>query len=263
MQRLVRKIKKVYYRQRGSFPATIDGVPFTCDPYHVKFWNAVSKGKWEPHTLSILSRYLNSQSIYCDIGTWIGPTVLHASTKCKKVYCFEPDRISYRYLLENLQHNNILNVIPFNLAITPQDSVIKIGTFAKSFGRSKTSVLKGTDDNAVFCPGLSLKTVLQSFNLEKIDFLKIDIEGGEFSLIPSLETYLKEQHPLLYLSTHPQFLASQARAEHMKNLLNSLTMYDHWYDSSLHAVDPSDLLSPDYLTKGHELFLMAGKQKDF
>jgi len=263
MQRLVRKIKKLYYRQLGYFPATIDGVPFTCDPYHVKFWNAVSKGMWEPHTLNILSTYLNSQSIYCDVGTWIGPTVLHASTKCKKVYCFEPDRISYRYLLENLQHNNIHNVIPFNIALTPQDGFIKVGTFAKSFGRSKTSILKGNDDNAISFPGLSLKTVRQSFNIEKIDFLKIDIEGGEFSLIPSLKTYLMEQKPLLYLSTHPQFLAPQEREEHMKNLLNSLTVYDTWYDSSLHAVDPSGLLSPDYLSKGHEFLLMAGKQKTF
>ena len=35
--------------------------------------------------------------------------------------------------------------------------------------------------------------------LERMDFLKVDIEGGEFDLLPSIKDYLSSQKPIVYL----------------------------------------------------------------
>ena len=42
------------------------------------------------------------------------------------------------------------------------------------------------------------------------NFIKIDIEGGEYSLLPTLLSFLADNRPTLHLSLHPCFLYPQS-----------------------------------------------------
>jgi len=142
MKRVFKPIEKAYYRALGYYPTTIHDLEFRCDPYNAKFWKTVSQGRWEAHTYRILARFLSQDSVYCDIGAWIGPTAIFAARKCKQVFCFEPDILAYEHLLWNIRLNRLHNVIPFNLALTDNNGIRPMASFGGKLGDGMTSLLK-------------------------------------------------------------------------------------------------------------------------
>ena len=176
-------MKKRYFRALGYYPTSICGLKFRCDPYHVNFWKKVSRGGWEPHTYEILSRFLTPDAAYLDLGAWIGTTVVYAARLCKQVMCFEPDPVAYRYLLWNIELNNLHNVMPFNIALADSDAIMKMASFGGNRGDSTMSLLNSDRNNAVsYALGMRWDTWLSISRVEKISLLKIDIEGAEYQL---------------------------------------------------------------------------------
>ena len=229
-----------------SFPLTINSLNFQCDTYHSTFWESVSKGRWEPQTFKILSEFLKPDSVYCDIGAWIGPTVIYAARKCKQVYCFEPDIAAYPFLLWNIHLNRFQNVIPFNIALADCDGIRKISSFGK-LGDSRTSLLNPKNDEGINVLCLQWKSWMKIAQPEKIDFIKIDIEGGEFDFLPSIKEYLVQYKPILYLSTHREFLPKNCRKEVMQRLIGVLNIYKKCYNEKLELVEPVILLNREAL----------------
>ena len=94
-----------------------------------------------------MSKFLNDDSIYCDVGAWIGPTVIYAAKICKQVICFEPDPIAYRYLRWNIELNKLTNVTSYSLALSDRNAVQRISSFGGEFGDSTTSLLNDNQDS--------------------------------------------------------------------------------------------------------------------
>nr|CAA6830897.1 MAG: Unknown protein [uncultured Thiotrichaceae bacterium] len=250
MNEVIKKIEKAYYRVLGYYPANINGLKFRLDPYHTKFWKKVDKGEWEPDTYKIMSRFLNTESVYCDIGAWIGPTVVYASKICKKVICFEPDPFAYRYLHWNIELNDLQNITALNFALSNQVSMQRMSSFSGRLGDSMSSLL---DDNhespGVDVPALTWDAFIDLSETKKIDFIKIDIEGGEFELLPTLKNYLSEHKPIVYLSTHAPYLDAGLRKEKMQQVIDVMGMYDKCLDHNLEPIDIGELLGEEATTR--------------
>jgi len=249
-QKLINKSIRAFHHARGSYPVKIDGLAFECNADHYRFWKRVAQGKWEPHTFKILSRFLTPDSVYCDIGAWIGPTVMFAARKCKLVYCFEPNPVSYSYLLWHIHGNKLWNVLPFQLALADTEGIQRMAPMRDKggLGDSTASLLStGTAGMNIFC--MRWATWQKMIKPEKIDFFKIDIEGSEFSLLPEMESYLKQHRPILYLSTHAHLLDANKSKNAMKGLLQILDFYQDCFDENLKRVDKDHLITDDVL--GH------------
>lgn len=231
-------------RAAGCAPITIRGRPFRCDPDHLALWKWIATGSWEPRTLDVFDRYLNRESIYYDIGAWIGPTVLYASQTVREVYAFEPDPTAYSYLLMNLRLNGITNAHPFNIALMPEDGCVPMASFGGEAGDSKTSVLKSGGGGSTTALGLSWATWQCLTRAPNPTFVKMDVEGAEFGLLPKLRDLLEAHRPTLYLSTHAPYLAESDRMRELTALRDSLSMYQTCLDDDLSAVTHEELLSP-------------------
>lgn len=248
---------------RGYFPVTMGGFSFKGDPAHVRFWRLVNQGNWEPETFRVLRHFLTTNSVYCDIGAWIGPTVMYASMISRKVYCFEPDYYAYRYLLHNLQLNNLVNVTPFGVAVGITDGIARMAPFGKSLGDSTSSLMGPRQDvgnNNIDVMSLTFDTIFRCFMPERIDFFKIDVEGGEFSLLPTLTGYLKVQSPIIFLSTHAPYLEPTSRRQSMEALLATLDVYGTCLDENLCPIDRRSLLTPAALESFRSLVFMNKKK---
>jgi len=228
---MIKSAGKLFYRYKGFYPVTIQRQKFRGDPYHIGFWRLVNKGKFELFYFQILDKYLDRNSVYCDIGSWIGPTVMYASKICKKVYCFEPDYIAYKYLLQNIQLNDLKNVNPFNMAIGIENGKIKMASHGGNLGDSMTSMVN-IDKYDSFQQATSVKwqTWLEKNKPEKIEFLKIDIEGGEFELLPTMKDYLKNEKPIISLSTHCLYIPEETRRKEMEKLVMVMSGYKNCFD---------------------------------
>jgi FkbM family methyltransferase len=216
---------------RGWYPVTIDNNSFFCDPEHIPFWQKVNAGHWEPQTFAVLNRLLTKKSIYCDVGAWIGPTVLYAAKRCRKVYCLEPDRVAYQYLLQNIQLNSLENIFPSHLALSSKNGLSMMSSPRGKRGDSMTSLIRpdGKRGQEVLC--LVWQQWLELVGVPRFDIIKMDIEGGEFALLPTMQDYLVENRPKLLLSLHPHLLPETERLEEMSRLADILSFYGACYDS--------------------------------
>lgn len=235
------------YLVQGYMDADIAGYQYQVDPYHVDFWRKAIAGTWEPNTYKILTHFLDEDKNYCDIGAWIGPTVLHASQLAKQVICFEPDPTAYRYLRWNIDLNKLKNVTSYSLALAEKMSISRMASHRGKPGDSMTSLLFDNEGSGVDVLTLQWEQFLAMSPVKDIDVMKIDIEGGEYQLMPSLKAYLAKHKPVLYLSTHAPLLAVEDRKAKMQGLIDILSLYKTCLDDNLQPIDINTLVSEDAL----------------
>ncbi|WP_425044174.1 FkbM family methyltransferase [Primorskyibacter sp. S87] len=221
---MLTQARKMFYRARGYYAGQLNGEPFRLDPYHSKFWRKASAGDWEPETFAALDTHLARDRDYLDIGAWIGPTVLYGARKARHVWCFEPDPTAFRHLAWNLELNGINNVSAFGVALSDGIGIARMASFGGEAGDSMTSLLNpsdaGTDALTIAWDDFAAAT-----DLSRVSLVKMDIEGAEFSVLPHLVPWLKEQRPALYLSTHAPFLPETERDRRLAELADLLSFY--------------------------------------
>jgi len=246
-------INKYFYRMRGFYHSNIAGHKFLVNPDDWEFWRGVEQGKWEPHTFHILSKFLKKESICLDIGAFIGPIALYASRICKKVYCIEPDPYAYEKLLTNIRLNKIPNIIPVQCAIHSINGNINLGC-PDGLGKSGTSILTTSEKNTFSVESKTINSFIDAWGIERIDFLKIDAERAEFSFLPSFKEFLIKWKPTIYLSVHSFLLQKEIRLEKIKKtILNTIEVYDRFYDGNLDRIDPEILLNENHLNTVTEI----------
>jgi FkbM family methyltransferase len=111
---------------------------------------------------------VKENDIVVDAGASIGPfTYSILSKNPKHVFCIEPSIIEHPTLEKNVSGDNVTII---KKAITPNDGG-QVGTYVFEQEQITTPI-----------EGISFKTLLKENNIEKIDFLKTDCEGGEYSI---------------------------------------------------------------------------------
>lgn len=124
-----------------------------------------------------------------DIGANIGDTCFKFISKgVKKIYAIEPILETYKYLIKNIKLNQSENkIIPFNFGIGDSNEVIKIPI--RKFASGGNSItFKNENENKISYESTTEVKVITSVDLkkhinDKIDLIKIDCEGCEYSLI--------------------------------------------------------------------------------
>jgi len=175
------------------------------------FWRRVECSDWEPQTFQIFDEFIDSDCIYIDVGAWIGPTVLYAAQFAKFTYAFEPDPVAFRELKSNITANNdsdwISRVVINNKAISSASGTLRIGSRGGG-GDSMSSALFSDEGTSWEVEAITIDQLVETEGLQHMSmFIKMDIEGGEYELIPELTRFFDQHDVNLYLSMHPEFHA--------------------------------------------------------
>ena len=183
------------------------------------FWDLVNKGKWETETFSVFDKYINNQTLFIDIGGWIGPTSLYGAQLAKKTLSLEPDPVAFKRLKQNADLNLLAlpkkKLILLNSALWSNEEKI-IFTSDVKLGDSSSSILREIKDtsqnnfiNKCFSADtISLESLLKNINFKNYSniFIKIDIEGAEYQLFDFLLGKLSEIRANVLVSMHPWLL---------------------------------------------------------
>ncbi len=151
--------------------------------------------------LELLMKRKDSLSFY-DIGAnsgYYGIMAAHLGKGKIKCYSFEPQTEYFNCLKESIYLNRLEDVIvPFNLALSDKGgegdiygggsgaSLEKIFLGAGDFSKRKIKVEK-------------LDDLVKKENLESPDFVKIDVEGHELSVLKGAELMIKEFSPIMFI----------------------------------------------------------------
>jgi FkbM family methyltransferase len=234
----------------------------TDTPRHRKFWTSYQDNTWETDTFDVMDRFLGRKKRSIDIGGWIGPTALYAAAMGARVTVFEPDNSAYAEISKNIaanpRFNDRINLI--NAALSTKDGTAVL--HSNGFGNSQSSlvserVLRRGEviefNKTQTCKTLSVERAFDQFAFADADLIKIDIEGGEYPLLPKLMPLLKGSRVPLFVSFHANNIGNdepteeaslQVRKETSLRMLDLFTGYtaSHVIDGKWVEVDHSTLV---------------------
>lgn len=196
---------------RGSIRFVVDDDHITVsDEREGQFWESFCSGSWEPVTVALLEDLVRPGTCMLDIGAWRGPVTLIAASKGAVVHAFEPDPVAFSALKANVEANDPelrSRVHLHNLAITPDGAPIRLYT-RWAFGDSGSSMLSRSRDTGgwVEVASTTFDRFVIEAGLDRIDLIKMDIEGGEFHVLPGLRPALERFKPMLRIAVHYPYL---------------------------------------------------------
>jgi FkbM family methyltransferase len=208
-----------------ALPITVNGKSFVVSDDHEdrEFWRVVREGIWEPETFRIFDQFLDRNHCYLDVGAWIGPTVLYGAQLAKWCWAFEPDPVAFQKLEKNLLLNpSIDNVAVTDEALSAESGFVQFGNNER-IGDSTSSALFAHGSDSWRATATTIEKFAAERGMDNCNFVKMDIEGGEYELIPAMADWLKAYRPTLYLSLHPQFVTEVEKKT--QTVLDSLAFY--------------------------------------
>ncbi|MBF0310554.1 MAG: FkbM family methyltransferase [Magnetococcales bacterium] len=184
--------------------------------HYTKWWDMVEEGVWEPNLFSLFERFIIPGSTVIDVGAWIGGTALFCAHLASKVFLFEPDPVALNILRRNLSLNPKLGLkmTLIEAGFACHDGWAPI--FNDHPGNSGSSLLSynfESRDNSIKpigeMPLYDAKRFLSQIDMPNVSLIKIDIEGAEYDVVPTIAPFLQEHRPTLLLSLHPYKLGGQ------------------------------------------------------
>lgn len=180
----------------------------------------------------VFRQFIKSTSVVLDVGGWIGLTAIWFANVAQKgkVVVLEPSEKAFKELLLNIAANpdSIDRISATNVALGSHRGIHHITNHGTAIDRvlgneviNSTLAISTTDDSI---SAIAVKPiadlVFQHPELHAVSFIKVDVEGYETVIIPSLLPLLKKLKPILVVSVHPEFVNASAERRLVNTLLD-------------------------------------------
>ena len=148
---------------------------------------------------------IQNNDVVIDIGAHVGIFTLRAAQKARNglVVAVEPYLPNYKLLMYNINYNKIENVIAINCALSESTGVTKlyIGTESLSHTTSKRRKISNyVTERYVKVKTQTLDGLVDKLKLRKVNFVKINAEGAELSILKGAEKTLEKNNVSLALA---------------------------------------------------------------
>jgi FkbM family methyltransferase len=148
---------------------------------------------WEQHITFFLKRNLKKNSIFFDIGSNYGWHSITTSHLCEKIYSFEPQKYVFEIQKDNISQNNIDNIELYNIGIGNKNEYREMNPI-----NYNDSVNVGDLSVGIGGEKIEIKTI-DSLNIDKVDFIKIDVQGYEKFVLEGGTNTLNKNKPILII----------------------------------------------------------------
>lgn len=151
-------------------------------------------GCYEIETIQFLIKTLPKNSNIIDVGANIGAICIPLA-KCRsdiKIFAIEASPMVYKYLEYNIRCNDLEKQIScYNMAVSNVDKQnLKFYCDFTNFGKGSYTPL--FTDSYEYVTTITLSTFILEYIKDKIDFIKVDIEGYEYMAFLGIESYIKK-----------------------------------------------------------------------
>jgi FkbM family methyltransferase len=156
---------------------------------------------FEPEMVKLLRTVARDSEVILDVGANIGCTALLFGELSKKVYAFEPSQLTFKFLEKNILNSNLKNIFPQNMGLGAELGEYPL-TYAPSdrsgaFVSNKTQASAGHTVEKIIIR--QMDEVLDSLNISRVDFIKIDVEGFEGEVLRGAKQTLANNKPTVIL----------------------------------------------------------------
>jgi FkbM family methyltransferase len=157
--------------------------------------------------MAAIQPHIRPDSVCLDVGANIGLYSLGLSSLAPKgkIYAFEPSPSAYGHLQSNLRTNGAANVDACQLAVSDTTGTVHFHDFsffsAGSFSSDEGSLLSSESygSQSFEAATTTIDEFVADRQLDRVDFIKVDVEGAELSVLAGAEKTLATYRPATVL----------------------------------------------------------------
>ncbi len=185
-------------------------------------------GDWEPHFFKVLKFLVKEGDICIDCGANLGYHTIGMSMAVGNlgfVYAFEPQRIIYQQLCGNIFINDKKNIYAYNLGLSNNNISKRMRPINYS-GYNINIGSIGIASDSENSKGEEVSTSrLDDFIFEKVNFIKIDIQGYEEFMLIGADQTLKKFRPFIFIELEDLHLVQAGSSS--EKVMNHLLQLDY------------------------------------
>jgi len=152
----------------------------------------ISNGLFEKGLIEWCKQFCKKDQNILDIGAHSGTYTISLAEYCNKVYAFEPQQMTYYSLCGSVALSNIRNVNCLNYGLGTTEQVGKQTLNIVSLDGGGSTLHKD-QNNVLYTEEIEVRT-LDSFNIDNISFIKMDVENNELQVLLASENTLKRSN---------------------------------------------------------------------
>jgi FkbM family methyltransferase len=167
-----------------------------------------------------------SSDVVLDVGAHIGIFTLFAASRGDDitVYSYEPRPDNFRLLNKNVRQNCLLNRVKiFNCAVSASKGSLQFSLDDLGMGK-----INGGGEHVLTVHTVGLKDIFEENSIDRVNFLKMDIEGEELVAILNLPTSFLSRIDKISMECHSQKITTElSRYLSNHNFTVSVEMLPH------------------------------------
>jgi FkbM family methyltransferase len=162
---------------------------------------------------------LSEDEVFIDCGAFIGDTIDNFLKYCpeyKQIVAFEPDSKNFEKLKKKYGTNPKTTLI--NAGIYKENGEISFS----GHGNADSKIIEASDSNST----VNIQVMaIDNLNLEKVSFIKMDIEGAELEALKGAEKTIAKNKPKLAISIYHSNEDMLDIAEYIHNVFPEYKLY--------------------------------------
>jgi FkbM family methyltransferase len=160
-------------------------------------------GAYELRFLQVVERFFRGKpgAVMLDIGANIGNHAIYLSSSFDRIICFEPSPYIAERLMKNITLNKLTNVEIHTVGLSNREAALHYkldtsGNLGASHFQSKA------DEQTIELPVCRGDDYLSRKSVNKIDFIKVDVEHHELEVFGGLKLTISRCRPIIAFEFH-------------------------------------------------------------
>jgi FkbM family methyltransferase len=177
-------------------------------------------------TLRLVEPHWTILDVGANIGFWSVP-LAHALEQSGRLHCFEPVPSNFRALTANIKRNCVAATVGVHqLGLSDRSGTVQISLREDFVGGSETgnaAIVMDGDDSRFQCVQVEVRpldVLIDSLGLDRLDFVKVDIEGHEHKFLAGAAQAIARFRPVLFMEINDQYYERQG--------LDATSLFQDW-----------------------------------
>lgn len=225
-------------------------------PYYFLDRSIIAFGTYEPGLHTFIERNVRPGMVCLDVGANLGEVTMHMARKTGPtghVFAFEPIPPVRARLEQHVVHNNLSGVVTVKpIALSSGEGSVTM-SYATTAEPNQGMGSLVNIDNAQTALRVEVQTqtldaVVTAHGLDRVDFIKLDVQGAEPLVLAGAGETLARFSPDLLMEVSPEdlrFLGTDGRALCASVEALGYSLFDLRPDGSMRALRAADL-SPEF-----------------
>ncbi len=210
-------MKEVVYKLLDTFTGgkglrkTINGFPVRLPARYVNYFPS----DYEQDNFMFLKKHVKPGDTVLDIGAHIGlfsTAAAQLTGNNGKVYAFEPAAETNTLLKHTIHINQLQQIVEAYseaMGATSGNTVFYVSAIRGDNSNSMVSYKEDRELNPVNVAMYSIDDFVQLKKIERLAFIKIDVEGAEYDALKGATNTLRNLKPACIVAIHPEPIAAK------------------------------------------------------